>query len=234
MEKADMTLPDGMMIVWASALLYGKRQAGTGKVVAERIAGADLMDDLCLFASKDRLRIGLIGGFENLAVDTLECLKIKYPGLDGWAIPGPQIQLEAEKPDHTVSSTLNRPKFTNKNTISYKVDITDPTWQDFWDIFEAKPAQLIFFAFGNPRQEMIIESIRQHLRQMGYQKPVVLMAVGGTFDYIAGKIPRAPLWMRQHGLEWLFRLCRQPWRIKRQTALVRFLYHLLLEWRRGL
>jgi N-acetylglucosaminyldiphosphoundecaprenol N-acetyl-beta-D-mannosaminyltransferase len=49
------------------------------------------------------------------------------------------------------------------------------------------------------------------------------MAVGGSFDMIAGVIPRAPLWMQTLGIEWLYRLIREPWRWKRQEALLNFL-----------
>jgi N-acetylglucosaminyldiphosphoundecaprenol N-acetyl-beta-D-mannosaminyltransferase len=46
-------------------------------------------------------------------------------------------------------------------------------------------------------------------------------------DFIAGVVPRAPLWMRQHGLEWLYRLVRQPWRWRRMLALPRFMLRIL-------
>jgi len=45
------------------------------------------------------------------------------------------------------------------------------------------------------------------------------MGVGGAFDYLTGRVPRAPAWMRRAGLEWLFRLIRQPWRIRRMAVL---------------
>ncbi len=50
--------------------------------------------------------------------------------------------------------------------------------------------------------------------------------MGGAFDYIAGVVPRAPRWMRRVGLEWLYRLIRQPWRWRRQRVLP--LYALLV------
>jgi len=43
--------------------------------------------------------------------------------------------------------------------------------------------------------------------------------VGGAFDYLTGRVPRAPAWMRKAGLEWLFRLGRQPWRLRRMAVL---------------
>lgn len=55
------------------------------------------------------------------------------------------------------------------------------------------------------------------------------MGVGGAFDFIAGEIPRAPNFLRKAGFEWLFRLVVQPWRIKRQLALISFLLLTLRE-----
>jgi len=56
------------------------------------------------------------------------------------------------------------------------------------------------------------------------------MGVGGAFDFVAGVVPRAPDWMRRAGLEWLFRLIRQPWRARRMLRLPRFVLAVL---RRG-
>ena len=46
--------------------------------------------------------------------------------------------------------------------------------------------------------------------------------VGGTFDYLAGRIKRAPMWLRRLGFEWAYRLYREPWRWRRQVALIPF------------
>lgn len=68
----------------------------------------------------------------------------------------------------------------------------------------------LFVAFGAPRQEMWLN------RNLGKLKTVkVAMGVGGAFDFISGNIKRAPLLMRNLGLEWLYRLIKQPSRIKR-------------------
>jgi len=47
------------------------------------------------------------------------------------------------------------------------------------------------------------------------------MGVGGAFDFIAGRQKRAPQLIRRLGLEWLYRLCRQPWRWRRMLDLPR-------------
>ncbi len=49
------------------------------------------------------------------------------------------------------------------------------------------------------------------------------MGVGGAFDYISGEVRRAPFFIRAIGLEWAFRLVREPWRAKRQVKLLNFI-----------
>lgn len=82
---------------------------------------------------------------------------------------------------------------------------------------------ILFVAFGSPKQEKWIYSNLSEL-------PVkVVMGVGGAFDFISGDSPRAPIWIRKIGLEWLFRLIIQPWRIKRQIVLPEFMLGVLKE-----
>lgn len=80
------------------------------------------------------------------------------------------------------------------------------------------PTDILFVAFGHGKQE---KWIAQNLRQIPVK---VAMGVGGALDYISGNVPRAPKFLRQIGLEWLFRLILQPWRIKRQLALIKYLW----------
>ena len=51
----------------------------------------------------------------------------------------------------------------------------------------------------------------------------LMIGVGAGFDYFAGNIKRAPMWMQKLSLEWLYRLLSQPSRIKRQLRLLRYL-----------
>jgi len=73
--------------------------------------------------------------------------------------------------------------------------------------------QVLLVAYGHPKQELWIDRMRDSLGV------AVAMGVGGSFDYLTGRIPRAPAWMRRAGLEWLFRLVRQPWRVRRMAVL---------------
>jgi N-acetylglucosaminyldiphosphoundecaprenol N-acetyl-beta-D-mannosaminyltransferase len=82
---------------------------------------------------------------------------------------------------------------------------------------------VLFVAFGMGKQE---KWINENLRKLPSVK--IVMGVGGAFDYISGVISRAPLFLRRIGLEWLYRLARQPSRIKRIfNATVVFAYFLI-------
>jgi len=92
-------------------------------------------------------------------------------------------------------------------------------------IRQAAP-HLLLVAYGVPAEERWIA------RNRGRLGVPVMIGVGGTFDFVAGVTRRAPVWMRRTGLEWLHRLLREPWRWRRQLALLRFLQLLLVQWLR--
>ncbi len=79
----------------------------------------------------------------------------------------------------------------------------------------ARPA-ILLVAYGAPAQDLWIARCQPTL-----QIPLAI-GVGGAFDFLAGRVPRAPHWMQRWGLEWLFRLLRQPWRWRRMLSLPRF------------
>lgn len=80
----------------------------------------------------------------------------------------------------------------------------------------SKFIDILFVAFGSPKQE---KWIAENLEKL----PVyAAMGVGGAFDFISGSVPRAPAAIRKIGLEWAYRLIRQPWRWRRQLRLVKF------------
>lgn len=82
---------------------------------------------------------------------------------------------------------------------------------------------MLFVAFGFPKQELWIA---QNLSKL----PVKMaMGVGGAFDFLSGDIPRAPKWLQTLGFEWLFRLIVQPWRLRRQVALLTFIFMVIEE-----
>ena len=84
----------------------------------------------------------------------------------------------------------------------------------FWDDeaamvekIRASGAQLLFVAITSPKKENFINRWRD---QLGVN---FVMGVGGTFDVVAGKVKRAPVWMQNYGLEWLYRVMQEPGRM---------------------
>lgn len=80
-------------------------------------------------------------------------------------------------------------------------------------------AELLFVAYGAPRQDKWIARNRGALPTVG-----VAIGVGGSLDFVTGKSVRAPRWVQKLGLEWLHRLVKEPWRWRRMLALPRFVF----------
>jgi N-acetylglucosaminyldiphosphoundecaprenol N-acetyl-beta-D-mannosaminyltransferase len=83
--------------------------------------------------------------------------------------------------------------------------------------------QVLLVAFGAPKQELWIDRAG---REAGVP---VAIGVGGSFDYLTGRVPRAPAWMRSAGMEWAYRLVRQPWRARRMAVLPGFAVRVLRD-----
>lgn len=84
------------------------------------------------------------------------------------------------------------------------------------NINAVKP-DILFVAMGSPKQENWINQYRNQLY------PTIFQGVGGSFDVLAGTVKRAPAIFQHLGLEWFYRLLKEPKRFKRQLALPRFL-----------
>lgn len=82
------------------------------------------------------------------------------------------------------------------------------------DVVNKRP-DFVFVAMGSPRQEDL-------MTDMYSRHPVVYQGLGGSFDVYSGKIKRAPKIFRSMGLEWLYRLIRQPSRFRRYLPLFKF------------
>ena len=88
-------------------------------------------------------------------------------------------------------------------------------------LIHAHRAQVLLVAFGAPKQDLWIARLKDRLGVS------VAIGVGGAFDYLTGRVPRAPVWMRRAGLEWLHRLANQPWRIRRMMVLPAYTFKVL-------
>ena len=73
----------------------------------------------------------------------------------------------------------------------------------------ASGAAMVWVGLGTPKQDW-------EVRRLADRLPVVAIAVGAAFDFLAGTKPQAPEWMQRSGLEWAFRLASEPRRLGRR------------------
>jgi N-acetylglucosaminyldiphosphoundecaprenol N-acetyl-beta-D-mannosaminyltransferase len=92
------------------------------------------------------------------------------------------------------------------------------------EIERAQP-DVLWVGMTAPKPERWVEKNRERL-----QVPVI-GSIGAVFDFYAGTAARAPAWLRRIGLEWLYRLIQNPWRLWRRTVISapRFLALVLLQ-----
>ncbi|MBR2488118.1 MAG: WecB/TagA/CpsF family glycosyltransferase [Kiritimatiellae bacterium] len=103
-----------------------------------------------------------------------------------------------------------------------KLDVDQPEIVE--RINAAKP-DILFVALGNPKQELWMGRNKAKL-DVG-----AMIGVGGTFNFLAGRVKRAPRWMQKSGLEWVYRIVQEPGRLWRRYAygLVKFSWLSLLH-----
>jgi len=95
--------------------------------------------------------------------------------------------------------------------------------KEILDLINKSEAEILFVAYGAPAQEIWIS---KNLNKLETVK--IAVGIGGSFDFIAGKQKRAPKWMQKLGIEWLYRLIKQPSRWKRiYNATIKFPYRVI-------
>ena len=207
LNRADLASADGIGVLLAAKIL--------GRTLKERFAGVDLVESLCKEVVKKPITVGFLGGRDNVAERTAECLGTKYASLKiVFAAPEWPSELKVE------NGKLKIENDTKKNSQLLPPCPSEP-WRSGAN--SQLYIDILFVAYGAPKQEMWIS---ENLDKIPVK---VAIGVGGSFDYISGNIQRAPLFIRSIGFEWLFRLLIQPWRIKRQLALLEFAFLVLRE-----
>lgn len=215
LNQAQIKLIDGVGLVLAAGIL--------GKGSVERISGVDFMERLCKESVRKGVTTGFLGGRNGVALETAQCLQKKYPGLkisfigEEWE-SGEWIPESYQESLAEYESRIKNQESSKMTKISNK-KVHDSSFM----IHDSSPIDILFVAFGFPKQE---EWISSHSNSYSFR---VGMGVGGAFDYFSGSVSRAPGLIRNIGFEWLYRLIRQPWRAKRQVALLHFMKLVLKE-----
>ena len=232
LNSADFSLPDGAGVLWAAHYLslfpsrgLGRDQ-GRGRTIVktwylissliaiifnpkslrdpipEKISGSDFVWDLARLAAERGLSIFLLGGFADTARLAAEKLKSRFPNLEIAGTTSPVIL-----PGLAEASRGERHSEGSRDSSS-AIAIGTQNDKIINEINNSR-ADFLFVALGPVRQE---KWIHENLPKLNAK---LAIGLGGTFDYLAQKRPLAPRFWASGGLEWLWRLLTQPWRLKR-------------------
>ncbi len=159
-----------------------------GQRLKNRIQGVDFVVKLCAIAEQKNCSIMFIGGWHKVAANAAKEMQRQFPNLKIIGDSG----LGASR---LIDNKLFYDNAENNNLLAR--------------INDFKP-DILCVALGAPKQELWIE---KNISKLPSVK--ISVGVGGTFDYLSGRISRAPRAIRTLGLEWLFRLIAEPAREKR-------------------
>lgn len=213
LQRGSILLPDGSGLIISSWIL--------ARPLLYRITGVDFMVNLVQRASTQKaikpIRIGFLGGRKNVALKVAQCLQFAFPSLTV-SFLGEEWESGVWLPD-SLSKRLVEDNFGNMEEVKKTIaELSSGNKEG------KKELDILFVAFGAPRQE---EWIDTHLPILPIR---VAMGVGGSFDFLSGEVKRAPFLIRFIGFEWLYRLIKQPWRWKRQVALLSFIKLVCVTW----
>ncbi len=227
LNNADLSIPDGIGLKFA-AWFFGRN--------IYRVAGSDLTKDILKLAEQKNCSLYFFVWKDGLS--SAEYVKNSILKLAGGCLAGKESSAHGKIPPNPPLGKGG----INMDGQAIKRDGSDIDWEKFNNF---KP-DIILVGLGAPYQEKFIERIKNRekqsssvLRKIPPNPPLgkggikVAIGVGGTFDFLTGKIKRAPKIMQIIGLEWLWRLIQQPkkHRIKRIfNAVIVFPYE-VLKWR---
>lgn len=187
LQAADLSLADGFGILWATRYLNGKR---------------NLWRWLVTLLSPRQTRKTSVLPERVTGSDVVREMTKHHPDLKYFLLGA------SEEVNHSLSTQL-RSKGVQV-VGNYSGNDSEKLAPMICSMINASEAQVLFVAFGAPRQE---QWIQKHLPELKTVR--VAMGIGGAFDFLVGKRKRAPRWMQQMGLEWLFRLIIEPKRFAR-------------------
>ena len=201
LKNADLVTADGMPIVLLSKLLRNS--------LPERVTGADMVPAICRRCAEEGLSVYVLGGdreaveeaFAKLGCSASSRRQPGYGNPDG---------------DHRLPNAERLPlHVAGIDPAFVKLDEEQP---EIVERINAAHPDVLFVALGNPKQELWMG------RNAAKLKVGVMIGIGGTFNFIAGRVKRAPLWVQKSGLEWIYRIIQEPGRLWKRYAygLVKF------------
>ena len=199
LKSADLVTPDGAGILWAATTL--------NYPLPERVTGIDIIHNICRLSTKKGYSLYLLGSYPGVASKAVLNLTKKYPGIKITGTHHGYFGCE---------DSQNRKNVKNGNSDRNKEE------EEIVAEIKEKRPDILLVGMGVPKQE---KWINKNLNRLNVP---VCMGVGGSFDVLSGRIPRAPLWMQRHGMEWIYRSIKQPNRAFRTLALFYFIWLVIL------
>lgn len=169
------------------------------KPLKERVTGFDLSIKILEIANEKGYSLFLLGGKEGVAKAAGENIIKKYPN----------IKLVGYHHGYFKGSHIGHNNHEEELSIIHRIN-------------EVKP-DIIFAGLGFPKQEIWIDANKNRL------KGKVIIGNGGTMDILSGNAKRAPEVFQKLGLEWLYRLIKEPSRIRRQMVIPKFMLYILFS-----
>jgi N-acetylglucosaminyldiphosphoundecaprenol N-acetyl-beta-D-mannosaminyltransferase len=158
-----------------------------GRPLKQRVCGSDLVPALAERARAENMSLFLLGGGDGVALGAADELVQRNPGLRIAGTAAPYVHIEG--PGLAESTRADR---------------------ELVDSINASGADILLVGLGNPKQELWFNRNREAL------KVPVCIGVGGTFEFITGAVKRAPRWIQQLNLEWIYRISQDPARLWRR------------------
>ncbi|MBI2797866.1 WecB/TagA/CpsF family glycosyltransferase [Candidatus Saccharibacteria bacterium] len=206
LNQSMLCLADGVSLQWAASYLYGKPRSRPNLF---RLAWSGLVN-MQKMTWRNQIIPEKMAGI-NLTVPILKLAEKKHYKI---GVLGGPINHEM-----TAQSLIKRfPGLSRVESWSGYYDLSNER-KLVADIASSK-LDILFVAMGFPKQELFMAKYRE------YVGVKLMIGEGGSFDYdeLGGQIRRAPAWIQKSGLEWLWRLFRQPSRIGRQLAIPKFVW----------
>lgn len=163
----------------------------------EKVAGYDLSVNMLKYADEKGLKLFVAGGKPGIADEAVRNIREKYPRID---IAGTQH-------GYFKGAHLGNAGDDEELIVIDRINKSEP--------------DILFVGFGAKKQEQWIEHNKDKINAK------IIIGNGGTLDGLAGKVKRAPDIFINLGLEWLYRLVKEPKRIKRQILLPLFMINII-------
>lgn len=203
LNDAELCLADGVAVVWGAHYLYGGVKRGVvgllGSLFRIVLAPKSLLNPL------PEIFRGI-----NFTLELLKACEAK--GLNLFLIGSPKHMTIAD------TATYLKQRFPKlKISGHFTGRLNDELEAQLVKSLQSAKPDLVLVGMGFPTQEKLMSRLQPQLTHG------TMIGEGGSFDFreLGGRLPRAPKWMRQVHLEWFWRLLIEPWRLKRQLAILR-------------